>query len=231
MPLGDSITEGAFPWGNASGGYRLPLYQDLTADGLAFQFVGSQIDTRSAALQAAGKAAYEGHAGFGADDIADHLLGANPSRAGGNGGHWLDGTGSRRPVYPDMVLLMAGTNDVMEGFPAPAAAASIDRLLGILFAARPTAHVLVGSLLPIDDPRHLATVRTLNAVIRKKIVPECRQRGGLVTFVDHYANFVNANGTVNSSLLYDRTHPVAAGYALIASTWSTAIGAVLAREI
>ncbi len=89
--------------------------------------------------------------------------------------------------------------------------AHINSLIEILTAARP-ARILVGSLLPIDEPQYLPEVQQVNAAIRNSIVPHFQQHGLKVTFVDQYHNFVDSSGRVISSLLYDHIHPVAAGY-------------------
>jgi len=227
MPLGDSITAGAYTWGHATGGYRLGLYQDLKADGVTFKYVGSQVDTRSTPLIAAGETNYEGHPGYRADELADNLLGVDIDHSGNNGGHWLNGIGTRPAVYPNVVLVEAGTNDVLENDSASEVSSHISNLLNILTKARPDADVLVESLLPIDEPQFLPVVQQVNASIRNSIVPEYQHNGFKVTFVDQYHNFVEASGNVISSLLYDHIHPVAAGYTLMAKTWAAAITSVL----
>jgi len=227
MPLGDSITAGAFAWGEASGGYRLGLYEDLRSDGVTFNYVGSQIDTLSAPLIAVDETHYDGHPGYRADELADNLLGVDIYHSGNNGGHWLNGTGSRPAVYPNIVLVEAGTNDVLENDSASEVSSHISYLIDILTKARPDADILLESLLPIDEPQFLPVVQQVNASIRNTIVPEYQHYGFKVTFVDEYHNFVNASGNVISSLLYDHIHPVAAGYTLMANTWAAAITSVL----
>ncbi|MCE0484830.1 MAG: hypothetical protein LV479_11410, partial [Methylacidiphilales bacterium] len=44
MPLGDSITDGVDFFTDSAAGYRDPLYRDLTATGVSFNFVGVSDD-------------------------------------------------------------------------------------------------------------------------------------------------------------------------------------------
>lgn len=140
MPLGDSITEGT-----VAGGYRAPLYSAFTGSGYTVRFVGSQTSSPTTALTDSGNHHHEGHGGFSIQQINDNLDGGSV-----NGGHWLDGIiGTRDPVYPDVILLMIGTNDlgVLQRDVAPTLAA-YDALLTKLAALRPSALILASTLIP-----------------------------------------------------------------------------------
>ncbi len=111
MPLGDSITTGVevggseaniIPTADLRVGWRLPLYNDLVAEGYAFDFVGgrnhgwgySPFDSD-----------HEGHGGWTATDIAWGQVGypTDGVRA------WLEATPA------DIILLHAGTNGLVAG--------------------------------------------------------------------------------------------------------------------
>ena len=102
MPLGDSITVGVGdPRG---GGYRDPLYTQLTNAGHTFQFVGTLSSSPTELLTSAGQQNHEGHGGYvieagtsGREGIRDNIT------------TYLGATD------PDLILLMIGTNDVHIG--------------------------------------------------------------------------------------------------------------------
>jgi hypothetical protein len=77
MPLGDSITAGAFkrnqPWPEERVGYRRKLYDQLIARGFEVDFVGSS-SSGEAANPPIGDPQHEGHPGFTAAKIANKVL-------------------------------------------------------------------------------------------------------------------------------------------------------------
>lgn len=140
MPLGDSITQGTL-----AGGYRDPLYTAFSGSGYTVRFVGSQTISPTTALTDSGNDHHEGHGGFSIQQIYDNLDGGTV-----NGGHWLDGiTGTRDPVYPDVILLMIGTNDLgMLQREAADTLVSYDALLTKLATLRPSSLILASTLIP-----------------------------------------------------------------------------------
>ena len=72
-------------------------------------------------------------------------------------------------------------------------------------------------------------VQEYNAYIQYKLVPKLESEGKHVTFVNQYANFVNAQGKVEAQLLPDDIHPTQAGYNAMGATWAKAIES-LAKE-
>jgi Ricin-type beta-trefoil lectin domain-like len=90
MPLGDSITEGT----QVPGGYRIGLWQRLSAAGYRVDFVGTQFNGPSGF----GDYDHEGQPGWRIDQIDANITG------------WL-GTAA-----PRTVLLHIGTNDVLQNF-------------------------------------------------------------------------------------------------------------------
>jgi lysophospholipase L1-like esterase len=90
MPLGDSITEGT----QVPGGYRIGLWQRLTAGSYQVDFVGSQFNGPATL----GDHDHEGHPGWRIDQINANIV------------TWL------RNTTPHTVLLHIGTNDVLQNF-------------------------------------------------------------------------------------------------------------------
>ncbi|MCE0522098.1 MAG: hypothetical protein LV480_04230, partial [Methylacidiphilales bacterium] len=106
MPLGDSITVGVDFFTDSAGGYRDPLYRDLTATGVSFSFVGASNASSTSELTASGNAYHNGFSGYRIDQIQTNLNG-NSGDSGNLGGYWLtggNGTG-RGAVTPNIVLL------------------------------------------------------------------------------------------------------------------------------
>jgi lysophospholipase L1-like esterase len=121
MPLGDSITVGAYS--STGGGYRLPLWRELEARGARIDFVGSQSDGISEDPD------HEGHSGYTIDQIGEGIDG------------WL------AQAQPDIILLHLGINDLDRGHSAGASlrlVALVDRI----HADRPGAGVIVQGLIP-----------------------------------------------------------------------------------
>lgn len=164
LPLGDSITDG-----NPYGGYRAKMVADLTGAGHTVHLLGSQTmadgDHVAASLRAPHDGRHhEGHGGWRIDQLDASLDGATHFDAGGHGGHFLTGgpgTG-RTEIHPDMVLLLAGINDINQYYGAkekagepmdakelrPILQKRITSIVGRLHALRPRAQILLGTVIP-----------------------------------------------------------------------------------
>lgn len=196
MPLGDSITLGV------SGGYRNNLFTGLQKKNCGVSYVGSQSDqyTRVADKD------HEGHPGKTIDDIANGVK------------VWLTAS------QPDIILLMAGTNDVawwtfQNGMQV---GARHDALIGRIQAARPNAWIFVASIPPVSSaiiqPNKVdraTLVQQLNAAIRANV--QARQSAG------QKIRFVDVNSVLTTADLYDGVHPTEAAHAKIAQKWLDAI--------
>jgi lysophospholipase L1-like esterase len=243
MPLGDSITWGdAYSWSGGHwgvgdgietpipGGYRDPLYRILTNAGATLQFVGTKNDNATELLASVGETANEGHGGYFTGNLSDNLDGS----AGGDTGYWLTGTASRPPVFPDSVLLMAGTNNLISSSNAGYTYTDgIDSLVSHIFQLRPNTHLYLSTLLPIPDfPSADAAVRTFNDFEVNGYaadnnfpsqVAKYTAMGFNITQVDAFAQFVNSDGSDNLSLFADGVHPNQMGYNVLGQTWAAAM--------
>jgi hypothetical protein len=225
LPLGDSITYGYSDKAVLSAGYRSRLYTDLVNAGRSFQYVGSMKEDKSAMLKAAGEGFHEGHGGFRTDQILGNLTGVvdGTDVSSNNGGHWLDGTGSRPAVNPNIILLHVGTNDFLQRKSVAYAAGNLDQIVAKLTSLRPNAKLFVSNIIPMADATQNASVIAYNKQIKDVIVPKYKALGKKVYFVDQYKNFVDAAGKVVTSAFPDKVHPTRAGYDKIGDTWSKAI--------
>ena len=123
MALGDSLTFGA----RVPGGYRTQLAKRLEAKGNRFVFVGSQSDD-----QAPNNARiHEGHTGYWIKNINEYDE------------EWLK-------AQPDIIVLTAGTNDILKNAGADAPAA-MGALLKSISDTAPRAEIVVSTIPPLRD--------------------------------------------------------------------------------
>jgi len=205
MPLGDSITAGT------NGAYRAPLYRKLSDlyPGRSIDFVGTATHAGSPTLP---DRQHEGHGGYRIADISRNLDGNN-RRAGNNGGYWLTGTATRKPITPNVILLHIGTNDIPY-ISASDMVEQLDALIDKLTTLRPQARLLLADLIVRNDFGE-AKSRDYSARI-PEIVAKYAAKGRHVTFV-------NMHDSVSPSDLYDGLHPNSAGEQKVAAVWSEAI--------
>jgi GDSL-like Lipase/Acylhydrolase family len=228
MPLGDSITDGAH--GHHSG-FRGPLGSLLSAVTTNFVFVGSS--TENSRFLPPNERHHEGHPSFAVSDIYSNLDGFDDSlyrKYGGasrkpNGGHWLTGIPSgshaRPALYPNVILLMIGTND--RNHPK-GAKARLDRLVSKIVTMRPKSHLIVARITPIARTLAYSNFvasynRGVDAVAAKYAAHH------LITEVDMNTGFP-ANG-----LSSDHMHPNDIGYRWMAARWYRAILAIYGQPV
>jgi lysophospholipase L1-like esterase len=210
LPMGDSITYGQ----NASGGYRSPLYVSLTNAGYNTEYVGTLASNPSSILTAASNTKHEGHPGQAIAYIQSNLdlflngnTAANPPVA---------------PIYPDVILLMIGTNDIGAGGRSSAATlASYNTLISSIAAMRPSSWIVCCTLVPyvylpgtspagyVDrEARQLEFNAGLPALIAN------HQAAGERVILSDMRTQVTPAGISSDSV-----HPNPTGYNQIASVW------------
>ncbi|KAF2158456.1 carbohydrate esterase family 3 protein [Zasmidium cellare ATCC 36951] len=190
LPLGDSITWGyASPDGN---GYRLKLLDDLTADGDKIVFAGT--------VQG-GNMTDNWNAGYPAKTI-QYIGSQAPSSLAQN---------------PNIVLLMAGTNDMnsnpyisTEGDDPAAAAGRLNTLVGQIFDAVPNTVVLLGKIPNIADDDQEVRTKQFNDLV-PQIVYDRASSGQHIQLAD--MSVIQANQTI------DGIHPDEAHYQLMGDIW------------
>ncbi|QKW56362.1 SGNH/GDSL hydrolase family protein [Stenotrophomonas sp. NA06056] len=127
-------------------------------------------------------------------------------------------------LRPNVVVILAGTNDIA-GNTGPATQAMIeDNLQAMLDLAK--AHgiaVVLASVLPVSEYPWMPgiapapKVRALNAALKR----EADARG--LVYLDYYAAMANRAGGLDAQLATDGVHPTARGYALMAPLAEAAI--------
>lgn len=190
QPLGDSIT-----WGFASSdgnGYRLDLETSLSSAGYTVQYIGSE---HSGSMT---NNSNEGHPGAIITQIASFAK-------------------LTLSQLPNVVLLMAGTNDMKIEDPTnPGTAPNrLGALIDQIVAAIPDAGVLVAQLIPSTNNGTESNIFAFNAAIPGVVAARAgKQEKVMVVDMPKYV-------TIND--LADELHPNDHGYAQIAAAWFDSI--------
>lgn len=194
-PLGDSITVGIDGIHTLDGlaGYRKPLWDGLAAAGHQVAFVGSQ----ETGLGVTGDwdRHHEGHGGYRLDQLDTEIP------------RWI--AASR----PDVILLLAGINDVGSLASTETGAARFRNLLQDIRTADPHILTLVSPLTPVTDTALAAGVAALNVRLPSE-VDQARMGGQRVVWCP-----IVGGALVAATDLVDGVHPNAAGYAKLAAGW------------
>jgi autotransporter-associated beta strand protein len=232
-PLGDSIT-----WGyttasaaDSPGGYREPLYRNLTVmNDLTVHFVGANTSNPGPTMSQDGEVMHDGYPQYTITEVNNNLDGNFPTgkTRGNNGGYWITGTGSRPAIYPDIILLLIGSNDVEGGVQAATIEQRLDAMVTKIFNLRPSVRLYLASIPPYPaDANKTAISKAYNQLIVSRTIPKHLAAGRNIRFVDQYANFIISSSpdgdVVNSALFGDTIHPNEAGYQLMGDTWAAAV--------
>ena len=233
MPMGDSITQGA-----GGGGYRVAALHFPVRRGVPVAVSSAPAPTApTTILTNAGQTHHEGHGSYSTDLLLGNLDANKPYGGTDEGGYWITGGGGtgRAAVYPDLILLMIGTNDIGMWAHTPAEAiAYYDQLLTKLVTLRPSARIICASIVPFvlsefeqAHPNMIGvyTNREANNVIYNGMLPGLvathQAAGHRVQFYDmrQKVNPANAATLIGG----DGVHPNPAGYNAIASGWFDAM--------
>jgi len=202
MPLGDSITYGAPSAVKESlGGYRTALFEALSECGQFVQFVGPNPTNASQLQINAGQQYHAGFGGYRIDHLNANLDGDAAPWPGNYNGHWLTGIpGVREPLYPDIILVMAGTNDILQKSGVDGAFDRMNTLVARLLTMRPDSRVIVAKIAPIWGIYAQHVIDYNNKVAQ--LVSWYAQEGFHISSVDQHTPFVNY-----SSAFKDSVHP------------------------
>lgn len=215
-PLGDSITEGVAGYGyRLPGGYREPLYTNLTDRGYTFNFVGSWNNNASTLLTSNDQDFHDGHSGWTIADIE------------GRSGLYeqvIDWYASISK--PHVILLMIGINDLNHDWDIDTAPDRLANLIQRIFALDPHVRLIVSSLIDADQNNPYRgtpaatnnisdSVNEYNAAIAL-LVAALRANGYNIEFVDMNAGLSLAD-------LDDGLHPNDGGHVKMGNIWADAI--------
>ncbi len=186
------------------GGYREALFKLAVAANQKITFTGSQTNGPTSVIVNGTTLTFpknnEGHSGWTIDQIA----GLVPSPA--------------MSTLPNIVLLMAGTNDVYAASGQATMNTRLGSLIDKVVAAAPDALVVVATLTPLSNASWNTTANTYDGQI-PAVVQARASQGKHVVLVD-MSKMPVAN-------LSDGIHPNDTGYAYMANIWYAAIKNVL----
>jgi lysophospholipase L1-like esterase len=216
MPLGDSITLGKT---GSVGGYRKLLYEWLIAHGYSITYVGKQTTMGSPRYPLAcsdGSIPYhEGYGSFRTDMIL-------------NGGTAEKQTSppiatTLANFKPDVILLMIGTNDILQNYHLDQWEQRLGSLVAAIYANDPHATVVLATIPPLIMPKLPKYANTeTRAEAYNQSIPALAAReqaaGHAIVVVDMHAAL-----TPDGSLDKGGVHPTALGYARMAQTWYKAL--------
>jgi lysophospholipase L1-like esterase len=213
MALGDSITEGKYV---GDGGYRQDLQNLLAAGGISYNFVGQEDDGNPANYTgySIGMADpnHEGFASFRIDQILN---------GGSEEGHTAPPIGTTLAEYdPNVVLLMIGTNDILQGYSLSSAPSRLDSLVDAIVTDDVGVKLILASVTPLGGAyaNYDSAAQTYNASI-PGIVSKYQAMGDKVVYADMHSALNNT-----TDLGSDGIHPSASGYSKMANVWYQAIG-------
>lgn len=216
MPLGDSITRGTndinHPNGSIPGGYRRELGIRLGDAGMAYDFVGENNDNAAPGLDPD----HNGNNGFRTDEM---LAGLST---------WL-------AVNPDVVMLHAGSNDILQDIPnvVATASANLSSLIETITDDAPHRRLYVATIIPITQDWNGKTAAYLNGNANayntqvRNLVQSHAGQGRNVTLVDMSTSIVLTGPTPVQNFYQpgDGIHPGQAGYNQMGTIWFNAIHA------
>ncbi len=215
MPLGDSITQGA----GAPGGYRAPLYERITDELGRPNFVGANsgvfLDPPSLIDHG-----HDGYGGFRIGQIADGegIFGAPDVPIEERLNHW----------DPAVVLLHAGTNDMLQDYYVdgnaalgiPSAIGRLEALVERIVTHSPQVYVVVAEIAPTSFDGANARIEAFNAQIPAMAARQraLGRRVGVVNMYDPLLPFQPGD--------FSGAHPNAQGYQTMADIWFAAVQSI-----
>ena len=255
-PLGDSITLGVSnlypPRGYFPGGYRGRLDQLLISEGVPHRFVGTSTMNPSEELASHGQTHHDGHGGYRIDQISTDLNGLAHLWSD-NGGHWLTGVRGRAPIYPEVVIIHLGTNDIFRWYdpgvhyPTPSGYVNysdpsqrtrfvndmvnrLSKLVDKIVTLRPAARIVLSSIVPMELHNFLPVTDEYAGGVAWLAARE-RHRHRHVVYADVYHHFVkDVRGRpvpIQGLVSPPGIHPTPAGYSVMASVYLQAINQAL----
>lgn len=142
VPLGDSLTKSMI--GTDDGGvhpsYRYWLWEKLNNNGYNVDFVGSS--TAPTFPGYSFDQGNEGHGGYTIGEIVNGVSGSGEGKLSS----WLTG------YYPDVALVLIGTNDVLWDIPMDTRFSNLGRLVDALRNRNPHIAIFLAKLPPTGDP-------------------------------------------------------------------------------
>ena len=229
--VGDSLGSGISPTDAANRGieprasYRPALWQlmhDSFIDPPAFEFVGST-DYNPTSLPTEG-IRHSSHRGFATYSFFPHPnpnIGSDPQGEVNNNVWDADGWAT---FEADVALVLAGTNDVLEGRALSSIESTMRNIVTELRSDNANVEILLGTLPPMASDRpNFDDIPATNTMIRDLVLADGDWPGSTETspihIVDHYSGEVGLPAFDLDVHSDDGVHPNAVGDQLLAENW------------
>lgn len=200
LPLGDSLTAGQAS-SETIGAYRPELARILAESGYQVDYLGTLHDEVNPALP---DADHQGVNSARCDQLLSGLDG------------WLDVLPD-----PDVVLVLAGTNDFWQGGDLATVLARYEALIRSVSSRCPCARVIAATLPPRTDQAVLESLQSTFNDSLVGLVAALRADGISVSLADLH------RALLPEHLTADGVHPDATGYQQIGRAWSAAVSQVI----
>jgi lysophospholipase L1-like esterase len=164
MPLGDSITDGYY---HVPGGYRINLWQLMSAGGYKVDFVGSGFNGPAALRDHD----HEGHSDWRIDQLDANIVG------------WLQNSN------PRTILLHIGTNDLYQNYDIANAPERLSALIDKIRETAPLVELFVAQITPLSDSTLESRVQAYNTAIPGIVA----QKGSRTHLVDMHSAITAAD--------------------------------------
>ena len=229
LPFGDSITAGTHDVEPYPGAYRIQLWEKLNEKFKDINFVGGRQNGPTEDFD-------RDHAGYGGLTI--NRLAGNKAVKSYPGFTSFVNTLKASNQTPNLILLMAGTNDIIEGDNAKTALNDIENLLGKVTGAFTDAKVLVSSIPPFDLSGTKFDGKPLSNKVEedraranvKKIALFNNSIPGKASLYEN-VSFVNVGGSLGTGdLVSDGIHPTEAGYTKLGNKWFSEIESLIPND-
>ncbi len=145
--------------------------------------------------------------GISGDRIEHVLYRLTPAAQGGMG--LLD----RADLQPEFLVIMLGINNTFDGEEplADSLFQGVKTAIDTAHKAKPSAKIILQSILPTDDPaKNAQTVTTVNK--RLAALAKQPEHARWVKYLDLYPSFVDTSGAQRKELFVDGLHPARDGY-------------------
>jgi beta-glucosidase len=139
---------------------------------------------------------------------------------------WRLGSGNLDGLKPDVVIVLAGTNNSLKNTAAETAN-GIQAIVSLIHTRAPGAAIILLELLPrTDDPLADAECQKVNVALRKAYRTSLESDNNVrLVSLEHV--FRATDGSVPSELMPDGLHPSSAGYELMAQELSSTIACAM----
>ncbi len=208
MPLGDSITKGGVstPQEAKHPTYRYWLWNDLTENGYDVDFVGSWTEPNFKNFTF--DQDNEGHGGYSTDELLHGV--ADDEWDFGHLSQWIQG------YDYDVVLLLAGTNDVVRGVPTNDTVTNLKKIIKVVRQRNPRVAVFLTTLPPTKTYRQglINLNQKILGIVEEMDTPESR-----VILVEQYYGYDGAVDNQPPGYI----HPNTSGEKKLAKNWYDAL--------